>query len=351
MTGLERNADVVKLASYAPLLANIDHVQWRPDMIWFDNDESWGSTSYEVQKLFMNNVGDRVVPSTVTGPVHRSRSPITGAVGLSTWATAAAYDDVRVTAPDGAVLFSDDFSDGAGQWTPLASRRHLVGRGRRVRAVRHGRAGHPGQGRRHHRRRLRPARSRPRKLSGAEGFLVAFGVKDSGNFYWWNLGGWNNTQGAVEKAADGGKEIADRQAELGRDRHARTTSGSRSAARSVTLFLDGQEWGSFADDQVTEPFAQVVTRDDAHRRADRQGGQRAGHAGRHDASTSAAAGCASTAQMTVITGDPGEQNTRYGRADQAGHQHRQRRRADLHPHVPAELRHVPAHPDQVGEPR
>ena len=67
MTGLERNADVVKIASYAPLLANIDNVQWRPDMIWFDNDESWGTTSYQVQKLFMNNVGDRVVPSTATG--------------------------------------------------------------------------------------------------------------------------------------------------------------------------------------------------------------------------------------------------------------------------------------------
>ncbi|MFF8605482.1 alpha-L-arabinofuranosidase C-terminal domain-containing protein [Streptomyces sp. NPDC015346] len=42
MTGLERNADVVKLASYAPLLARTDSVQWRPDMIWFDNRTSWG---------------------------------------------------------------------------------------------------------------------------------------------------------------------------------------------------------------------------------------------------------------------------------------------------------------------
>ena len=42
MTGLERNADVVKMASYAPLLANADNVQWRPDMIWFDNDEVMG---------------------------------------------------------------------------------------------------------------------------------------------------------------------------------------------------------------------------------------------------------------------------------------------------------------------
>ncbi len=42
MTGLERNADIVKMASYAPLLANTDYVQWRPDMIWFDNHRSWG---------------------------------------------------------------------------------------------------------------------------------------------------------------------------------------------------------------------------------------------------------------------------------------------------------------------
>lgn len=66
MTGLERNADLVRMSSYAPLLAHEDSPQWTPDMIWFDNDESWGSTSYETQKLFAANVGDEVVPSEVT---------------------------------------------------------------------------------------------------------------------------------------------------------------------------------------------------------------------------------------------------------------------------------------------
>lgn len=84
LTGLERNADVVRLASYAPLLSNEDYVQWRPDMIWFNNRASWGSTSYEVQKLFMNNVGDHVVPSTATGTPSQDDLPISGAVGLST---------------------------------------------------------------------------------------------------------------------------------------------------------------------------------------------------------------------------------------------------------------------------
>ncbi|MGY5107036.1 alpha-L-arabinofuranosidase C-terminal domain-containing protein, partial [Streptomyces sp. 900105245] len=116
MTGLERNADVVKLASYAPLFARTDTVQWKPDMIWFDDQKSWGSADYEVQKLFMRNVGDRVVPSKATA-TPSTLEPITGAVGLSTWATSAAYDDVKVTDADGKTLLSDDFSGNASQWT------------------------------------------------------------------------------------------------------------------------------------------------------------------------------------------------------------------------------------------
>ncbi|GAA2806271.1 alpha-L-arabinofuranosidase C-terminal domain-containing protein [Saccharopolyspora taberi] len=77
MTGLERNADVVKMASYAPLLANVDSVQWSPDLIWFDNQKSWGSTSYETQKLFMTNVGDRVVPSTAAPGTGAFRQVVT----------------------------------------------------------------------------------------------------------------------------------------------------------------------------------------------------------------------------------------------------------------------------------
>ncbi len=57
MTGLERNADVVFMASYAPLFANIDAWQWTPDLIWVDNLRSYGTTDYQVQKLFSLNKG------------------------------------------------------------------------------------------------------------------------------------------------------------------------------------------------------------------------------------------------------------------------------------------------------
>ncbi len=61
MTGVERNSDVVVLASYAPLFARLNYAQWSPDMIWFDAKSAYGSPSYHVQKLYANNMGDYTV--------------------------------------------------------------------------------------------------------------------------------------------------------------------------------------------------------------------------------------------------------------------------------------------------
>ena len=64
MTGLERNGDVVQMASYAPLMANVDAWQWTPDAIWFDSLRSYGTPNYYVQQIYAANTGTRVVPST-----------------------------------------------------------------------------------------------------------------------------------------------------------------------------------------------------------------------------------------------------------------------------------------------
>jgi alpha-L-arabinofuranosidase len=69
MTGLERNAGVVHMASYAPLFAHIDGWQWTPDLIWVDNLRSYGTTDYFVQKLFSTNKGSKVVPITLNNEV------------------------------------------------------------------------------------------------------------------------------------------------------------------------------------------------------------------------------------------------------------------------------------------
>lgn len=62
LTGVERNADVVVLASYAPLFARVGYAQWSPDMIWFDERCAYGTPSYYVQKLYGENMGTVTVP-------------------------------------------------------------------------------------------------------------------------------------------------------------------------------------------------------------------------------------------------------------------------------------------------
>ena len=67
MTGLERNADIVQLATYAPLFAHYDAWQWKPDMIWFDNLSVVRTPNYYVQKMYANNMGTNVLPITSEG--------------------------------------------------------------------------------------------------------------------------------------------------------------------------------------------------------------------------------------------------------------------------------------------
>jgi alpha-L-arabinofuranosidase len=57
MTGLERNADLVVMSSYAPLLADADAWQWTPDLIWFNNLSSYGTADYYVQKMYSTHRG------------------------------------------------------------------------------------------------------------------------------------------------------------------------------------------------------------------------------------------------------------------------------------------------------
>ena len=67
LTGVERNADVVVVTSYAPLFARIGYTQWSPDLIWFDDKTSYGTPSYYVQKLFSTYTGGNVVASCLEG--------------------------------------------------------------------------------------------------------------------------------------------------------------------------------------------------------------------------------------------------------------------------------------------
>jgi len=86
MTGLERNADIVHMATYAPLFAHVDGWQWRPDMIWFDNLRSVKTASYYVQQLYATNKGTNVLPLKMDGKA------VTGADGQNGLFASAVWD-------------------------------------------------------------------------------------------------------------------------------------------------------------------------------------------------------------------------------------------------------------------
>ncbi|MEP7257865.1 MAG: alpha-L-arabinofuranosidase C-terminal domain-containing protein, partial [Flavitalea sp.] len=65
MTGLERNADVVTMASYAPLFSHMTDWQWKPNLIWFDNGKSFATPNYYVQQLFSLNKGTKLISITL----------------------------------------------------------------------------------------------------------------------------------------------------------------------------------------------------------------------------------------------------------------------------------------------
>jgi alpha-L-arabinofuranosidase len=195
MTGLERNSDVVQMASYAPLLVNLNHRAWNPDLINFDSSGWYGLPSYYVQKLFSENRGDVYLPTEVQSPVVTP--PVAGGlIGVGTWNTAAEFKDIQVTAPDGKVLFQSDFSGGAQGWKLLGDGADWKVQDGALRQT----------AERTFIRALAGDKSwkdytltlKARKISGAEGFLILFHNSGDEDRTWWNIGGWGNTQDGIE---------------------------------------------------------------------------------------------------------------------------------------------------------
>lgn len=85
LTGIERNADVVYMATYAPLLAHVEGWQWRPDLIWFDNLRSVRTCSWYVQYLYGHNKGTNVVPLTMAGKAVSGQERQNGLFASAVW--------------------------------------------------------------------------------------------------------------------------------------------------------------------------------------------------------------------------------------------------------------------------
>ena len=235
MTGMERNSDVVVMASYAPLFANVNYKKWNPDLINFDSSRVFGTPSYWVQKLFSENRGEVVLPCRVAAATAGPAPLPHGTVGVGTWNTQAEYKDVKVTQGDKVLLESSLATDAAG-WKPAGGEWKVQDGAYRQMKLEPDERSVAGD----------PAWTdytlslKARKIGGAEGFLILFHAADHDNFAWWNLGGWGNARHAIEVATGGSKSIMGNavggKIETGRWYDIRIEC----KGRAVKCFLDGK---------------------------------------------------------------------------------------------------------------
>ena len=199
LTGLERNSDVVRIESYAPLLVNVNpHAsQWGTNLIGYDALTSFGSPSYYVQAMFGAAQGDVTLPvDFVPSDAPAAAAPLPrGRVGVGTWLTQTEFRNAEVT-HDGQTLPLPDVA----QWTQAGGQWQTPGGGvlRQTSGDVNCRAQAGDLAWTDYTYHVQA-----RKTGGAEGFLILFHSQDLQNYVWWNVGGWGNTRTAIERVSDG----------------------------------------------------------------------------------------------------------------------------------------------------
>jgi alpha-L-arabinofuranosidase len=194
ITGMERNCDVVRMSSYAPLFVNVNDRKWNPDAIVFDTLHCYGTPSYWAQRMFSTHRGDSVLPSTCEAP--KQTTGARGAIALGTWNTTAEFKDIRVEVGGKTVWTGDStqfpLKPTLGQWQIDGGDARQDSLLTDCRAV----GGDPSWT-------DYTLTLKARKLSGSEGFLIHFHVRGQDDYFRWNIGGWGNRWHNLQ-CADGG---------------------------------------------------------------------------------------------------------------------------------------------------
>jgi len=217
LTGLERDSDLVVMESYAPLLVNVNPgaAQWGTNLIGYDGLASYGSPSFYVQSLFGENTGDQTVPYTLSEAPPAAPEPTAhGAIGVGTWRTQSEYKEIEVT-QGSQLLYKSDFGAGTGNWTKPVGSWDIDDGAIRQSSDEEGTLAYDGdQSWTNYTLHLKA-----KKLSGDEGFLIAFHLHDDQNYWRWNVGGWGNTRSAIQRIEEGSAQ------EVGRAARTTLTTG------------------------------------------------------------------------------------------------------------------------------
>lgn len=192
---LERNGDLVKMASYAPLFVNVNHRSWGVNLIEFDSSRSFVHASYHVQRTYAENRPDVNLATTVARPASDpNQALLAGRFGLGAWSTLNEFKELRFYDENDKLVFSDDFANldhwdtpGSGQWKVEGG------------VLKQSDAG------------IAPAMLflktkfnkgrvtvKARRVGGIEGFQLLFGTDRAERGIVCNYGGWGNTKASFE---------------------------------------------------------------------------------------------------------------------------------------------------------
>lgn len=234
MVGMERNADMVVMASYAPTFVNENDRRWNPDMIVFNNSKAYGTPSYHAFKMFSSNRPAEVLKTDVyVKPEEKKKDEFKGGIGFGTWGTVSEYKDITVTS-GGREVFRENFSEGLKGWTRIKDEWSIIDGALRNKGSEWETLIIGGN----YTWKDYTISLKARKIKGDEGFAVAFYVNNAEDNYRWNIGGWLNTEHAVQYFGNGTEDACKRvkgKIETGKWYDIRIeTAGNR-----VKCYLDG----------------------------------------------------------------------------------------------------------------
>lgn len=205
MMGMENNSDIVIMASYAPLFENVNDREWPVNLIRFDSSRVLGRSSFYVQKMFSEHIPTVMVQTEVTGLETAQPPRAEGRIGLRTWLADAEFKDIRVTKGD-QVLYASSFAQSADEWNPRRRGGNWTvenGVYRQSDAQATDTLSLTGdESWSDYTYELKAKRN-----GGAEAFIIVFRNQGRDHIQW-NIGGWGNTQHAIQVVSGNSANIA-----------------------------------------------------------------------------------------------------------------------------------------------
>ena len=258
MTGLERNADVVSLACYAPLFCNKEYVNWKPDMIWFDHREMVRSTSYHVQHMFMTHQGTHALPAVyeTASRAHREKLPdIQGRFGFASENPTVLIERVCVNG-------EEIDRDGVLSYVKRGKKLSYTGKGASIVQLEN-----------------KNAHAALYDLLAGEDAVITFDfVKKAGKgqlrfyfgyqdgaYYQWEIGGWANDMSSLGKSD--GKRYSNMNIghEITVKKQVHYHAELRISGRRITALVNGEEFHDFTEKEtVVQPLYYTASEDSEH---------------------------------------------------------------------------------------